>query len=110
MRLAVAVFTALIFCTPVVAQNAPSALTVDDVIALYKAGISENVLIVRINQSNKPLQPSTQELLKLAQAKVPDGVIQALMNPGTAPAAAPAVPASNPAAAAPASPSPGPPA
>ena len=53
MRLAVAVFTALIFCIPVVAQNAPSALTVDDVISLYKAGISENVLIVRINQSNK---------------------------------------------------------
>ena len=59
MKTAIALLVVIIFAAPARAQNAPSVVTVDDVVTLYKAGISENVLITRIKQSNKPLQLST---------------------------------------------------
>jgi len=82
MKFAIAILAAFTFVAPVLSQNAPAPMTVDDVVTLFKAGISESVLVTRIKQSNKPSQLSTDDLLKLAQAKVPDTVIQALMNPG----------------------------
>jgi hypothetical protein len=85
MRIAIAIFTVCQLARPAFTQNTPGAMTVDDVVKLYKAGVSENVLVARIKQSNKPLQLSTDDLLKLAQEKVPDNVIQALMNPASPP-------------------------
>jgi hypothetical protein len=66
------------------AQSSPPTaqpLTVDEVIQLHKGGLAEGILITRIKQINRPLQLSTDDLLRLSQAKVPDHVIQALMDP-----------------------------
>jgi len=95
MKILMALIAVALAVVPVMAQN---AMSVDDVVTLHKAGISESILISRIKQANKPAELSTDDLLKLAQAKVPDSVIQALMNPGAgtaAPAPSPA-PASAP--------------
>ena len=63
------------------AQERPP--TVDRVIELHKNGISENILVTWIKQANTPLKLTTDELLKLSSAKVPDRVVQALMDPTT---------------------------
>ena len=57
------------------------APTVDRVIDLHKNGISENILISWIKQANTPLKLTTTDLMKLSSAKVPDRVVQALMDP-----------------------------
>jgi hypothetical protein len=62
-------------------QTAVSQLTVDMVIQLHTAGISDDVLISKIKQANKPLDLSPAELLKLNEAKVSDRVIQVMMDP-----------------------------
>jgi hypothetical protein len=63
------------------APQGTAQVTVDEVITLHKQGITEAILITRIKQANKPLQLSTDDLLKLSQAKVPERVIQTLMDP-----------------------------
>jgi hypothetical protein len=65
--------------TDVAAQEPPP--TVDRVIELHKSGVSENILVIWIKQANVPLKLTTDELLKLSAAKVPDRVVQTLMNP-----------------------------
>jgi hypothetical protein len=62
-------------------QTAVSQLTVDMVIQLHTAGISDDVLITKIKQANKPLDLSPAELLRLKEAKVSDLVIQVMMDP-----------------------------
>ena len=95
MRIALMVLALGLLVTPLFSQSAPVPMSVDDVVTLYKAGISETVLVTRINQSNKPAQLSTDDLLKLANAKVPDGVIQALMNPASGTSTSPSAPATS---------------
>lgn len=56
-------------------------ITVEEVIQLHKAGVSEAVLLTRIKQAKKALILSTEEILKLKEAKVSDRVVQALMDP-----------------------------
>ncbi|MBI1745927.1 MAG: hypothetical protein HYR55_04975 [Acidobacteria bacterium] len=58
-----------------------SQFTVDTVIRLHKSGISEDILITKIKQNNKPFDLSADEILKLQEAKVSDRVIQMLMDP-----------------------------
>ena len=73
------------------AQEPPP--TVDRVIELHKSGVSENVIVTWIKQANAPLKLTTDDLLKLSATKVPDRVVQALMDPtisSQAPAPAPA--------------------
>jgi hypothetical protein len=79
----------------IAAQEGPP--TVDRVVELHKSGVSETILVAWIRQSQSPLKLTTDELLKLSAAKVPDRAIQALMDPATnlqasPPASAPAGP------------------
>jgi len=62
-----------------------TALTLDGIIQLHKAGIPENVLITKIKQANKPFNLSVDDILKLNEAKVPHQVIQAMMDPSSVP-------------------------
>ena len=90
-----AVFT---FVAMAAAQDAP--LTKDQVIQMWKAGLSEDVIIAKINAEAAPMKLSTDDLIELKTAGVTDNVIKALLAPKEAPApAAPAAPAAAAAAA-----------
>ncbi len=58
-----------------------SALTVESIIQLHKAGIPESVLISKIKQMNKPFDLSTEHLLALNEAKVPAQVVLVMLDP-----------------------------
>ena len=93
------------------AQAAKSAanLTVDDVIKLAKAGLSEDIIIQQIRKHNRPFNLSTDQLIALKTAKVSDRVIEIMLDPSTADAPAGPAPAPAPSpAAAPTPPSPPP--
>ena len=56
-------------------------LTVDQVIELHKVGIGEAVLITYVKQAGKKFTLSPAEMLKLTQAKIPQSVIQVMIDP-----------------------------
>jgi len=68
-------------------QDAP--LTKDQVIQMSKAGISDDVIITRINAEPNAIKLNTDDLIALKSAGVSDPVIKALVA-GPAPASAPA--------------------
>jgi len=65
---------------------AQEVLTNDSVISMVKAGLPESVIISKISSSPKKFDTSTDGLIKLKAAKVPDKVIEAMVT-GGAPAA-----------------------
>ena len=73
-------------------QIAPGSVTVEDVIAMTKAGVDEKVLLnhVRINGSARPLQPA--DLIYLQSNGVSPSVVQALQTPPLRPASGSAAP------------------
>jgi hypothetical protein len=76
------------------AVNAQEVLTNDGVIKMVKAGLAESVIIQKIRTSQKKFDTSTDGLIKLKGAGVPDKVIEAMV--GGAPASAPATAAAPP--------------
>ena len=70
-----------------------SGLTVDGVITLVKAGLSDDLIIAKIQKSGQAFDLSTDDMVRLKQAKASDAVIKAMMTaaPAPAPAAVPAV-------------------
>ena len=81
---------------------APKAASpVDSVIQLVKAGMSDDLIIKSLKKTNKPVDLSPADMVKLKQAGVSDNVIGVLLDPTSVPA---------PAAAAAAPPPPPPPA
>jgi curli biogenesis system outer membrane secretion channel CsgG len=96
--------------TPPAAAPAPApkraaapkgASPVDSVIQLVKAGMSDDLIIKSLKKTNKPVDLSPADMVKLKQAGVSDNVIGVLLDPTSVPA---------PAAAAAAPPPPPPPA
>jgi hypothetical protein len=69
-----------------VQAQAPSAasITATDVISMSQAGLSDDIIIAKIHQSNAPANLSTDDLIKLKKANVSDAVIKALLNPQAA--------------------------
>lgn len=67
-------------------SGAQEILTNDSVIGMVKAGLSESVIISKIRTSERKFDTSTDGLIKLKAAKVPDKVIEAMVT-GGAPAA-----------------------
>ena len=65
------------------AQPAKSAesLTVEDVVKLSKAGLSEELIITRIKKNGKAFDFSTEELLELKGTGVSETIIKFLMDP-----------------------------
>ena len=74
---------------------AQEVLTNDSVISMVKAGLPESVIISKISSSPKKFDTSTDGLIKLKAAKVPDKVIEAMVT-GGAPAAASTASAADP--------------
>jgi hypothetical protein len=77
-----------------------SGLTVDGVISLLNAGLSDDLIITKIQKSGQSFDLSTDDMVRLKQAKASDAVIKAMMNatPASAAAPAPVAAAANPAA------------
>jgi len=73
---------------------AQEVLTNDSIIGMVKAGLPESVIIPKIRASERKFDTSTDGLIKLKAAKVPDKVIEAMITGG-----APAAPAAASAAA-----------
>jgi len=93
---------------PAKAKAAPSP--VDSVIESVKAGLSESLIIRTLQRDNKPANLTTADLVKLKNAGVSENIINAMLDPTSAPAAAaaPAAPAPAPVAAAAPAPAPAP--
>lgn len=69
--------------SPVLAQDGngsgPEVLTNDKVITMVSAGLSESTIVGKIRSSQTRFNVSTDELIKLKQAHVPDTVINAMV-------------------------------
>jgi hypothetical protein len=59
-------------------------LTNDKVITMVQAGLSSSVIVNKIRASKTSFNTQTDELIRLKQARVPDDVINAMVNPNAA--------------------------
>jgi hypothetical protein len=71
------------------------ALTVDGVISMVQAGLSDDVIIARLRRDDKPFDLTSDDMIRLKQAKVSDAVLKVMLDPkadvsAPAPSAAPA--------------------
>lgn len=87
--LLIALATALA-CT---AAAAEAPLTNADIVKLVKAGVSADTIVAKIQASETAFATDTDSLVALANEKVPNGVIQAMIARTAPPAAAAAPPA-----------------
>ncbi len=56
-------------------------MTVDDVIALIKAGLSDDVIIAQLKQRKHAYDLSPDQLIQLRNAKASDAVLKVMLNP-----------------------------
>jgi hypothetical protein len=98
--LCIALVLALVFS--VAAQSSPAnkttkqqALTVDGVIAMVQAGLSDDVIVARLRKEEKPFDLSPDDMIRLKKAKVSDTIVEVMLDPKAEPktpaAAAPPV-------------------
>jgi curli biogenesis system outer membrane secretion channel CsgG len=78
---------------PAAAKAAVAGLTVDKVVEMKKAGLSDDLILKQVAKLPKGMDLTPDEMLKLKSGNVSDAVINALMDPKLAsqPAPAPAV-------------------
>ena len=74
--------------TPGSAPAAPG-LTVDGVISMVGAGLSDDLIITKIQRSGQSFDLSTDDMVRLKKANASDAVIKAMMNATSTPAALP---------------------
>jgi hypothetical protein len=76
----------------------PSAagLTVDGVISLIGAGISDDLIIAKIQKSGQTFDLSTEDMVRLKKAGASDAVMKVMMNPTPAPVAVSVAPIARP--------------
>jgi hypothetical protein len=71
------------------ATSAPakSALTVDGVISMLRAGISDDIIIEKVHKSGQTFDLSSDDMVRLKNAKASDALMKAMLDsgPGTAP-------------------------
>lgn len=82
------------------APNAASSLTIDGVISLIDAKISDDLIIAKIQKSGQTFDLSTDDMVRLKKAGASEAVMKAMMSAAPAPVAAPVAPAEGPSAAA----------
>jgi len=61
---------------------------VDDVIKLFKGGMSEGLIIESLRKKGQPADLSPADLVKLKEAGVPESIMQTMMDPKSPPPAA----------------------
>lgn len=62
-----------------VAPNPASSLTVDGVISMLDAGLSDDIILAKIRSSGATFDLSTDDLIRLKKAKASDTVMKAMM-------------------------------
>ena len=102
MRATLALIVTMLLATTVLAGDTP--LTNNDVIKMIQAGLSAEIVIAKIDVSGTAFDTSTNALVTLAEAKVPEAVIRSMMaktpaNHASATPAAATPPAATPATA-----------
>ena len=75
------------------AATAPTGLTVDGVISLIDAKISDELIIAKIQKSGQSFDLSTDDMVRLKKAGASEAVMKAMMSPAPAPTTAIAPPA-----------------
>jgi len=73
-----AVILILSLVTSALAQNGEEVLTNDSVITMLKAGLSSAIIVSKIRTSKTNFNTSTDELIRLKQAHVPDDIVAAM--------------------------------
>ena len=63
------------------AEPKPGGLTVDGVIAMGQAGLSEDVIVARLRKEDKAFDLSTDDMIRLKKANLSDAVIKVMMDP-----------------------------
>jgi len=64
------------------------ALTIDDIVKMTKAGLSDDIIVQDIRRTGQPFDLTTDQLLQLKAASVSDRVIKAMLDPKSADLAA----------------------
>jgi len=63
------------------APEKPGGLTVDGVVSMVDAGLSDDLIIARLRKENKGFDLTTEEMIRLKKAKVTDAVLQVMLDP-----------------------------
>jgi hypothetical protein len=88
-----ALWIGLFVCSPVTAGQAAShskagtansGLTVEDIIKLTKAGLSEDIIIQQIRKNRQAFDLSTEQLIALKAANVSDRIVEVMLDPSKA--------------------------
>ncbi len=64
-----------------VASTKPEGITVDGVFAMVEAGLSDEVIVAKLRKEAKSFDLSTDDLIRLKQARVSHNVMRAMMDP-----------------------------
>src|SRR5437879_3310381 len=102
LRVLVAVLTVTYLLTGQTDTNS-KPFTIEDVVKLCKAGLTDELVITKIKKNNKAFDLSPDELIELRKSGVSDTVIKYLLDPAQPYAPPPPPPATVPAAANPSS-------
>jgi len=73
---------------------ADQALTNDNIIQMMEAKVSQAIILSQIRNSKTAFNLSSQEVIRLSKARVPENIIEAMRDPKAIPAKYAAVPAS----------------
>jgi curli biogenesis system outer membrane secretion channel CsgG len=79
------------------ATEAKASTQVDDVIKLFKDGLSQDLIIESLRKNVEPADLSPADLVKLKEAGVPEAIMRVMMDPKNPPAPSAAAPAVTPA-------------
>jgi hypothetical protein len=63
------------------ATPAPQGLTVDGVLAMVEAGLSDDVVLARLRKEDKAFDLSPEDIIRVKKAKVSDAVLLVMMDP-----------------------------
>lgn len=84
-----------------ITSPSPPGLTVEGVLTLVEAGLSDDLIIARLRREEKPFDLSTGDMIRLKKAKVSDNVVEVMLDPkaeiGTKPVIIPTQPVAIPA-------------
>jgi curli biogenesis system outer membrane secretion channel CsgG len=78
--------------SPAASAAATPSTQVDDVIRLFKDGLSEDVIIASLRKNAEPADLSPADLVKLKEAGVPEAIMVVMMDPKGAASPSPAAP------------------
>ncbi|GIU76282.1 MAG: hypothetical protein KatS3mg004_3369 [Bryobacteraceae bacterium] len=67
--------------TELTASPKPQGLTVDSIVSMTQAGLSEDLIVARIRKEGKAFDLSPEEMIKLKNAGVSDTILRVMLDP-----------------------------